>query len=334
MNRCSCIPAACPVANQANPATTAAAAAAATPTRANTATATVTTTTAATAAALNFGDSQGEVLDYVFHNDAQFVLYNADDLNVGWRKGWSCRTLSHPAQPGVTEMILDCVAKWRYGKVTCAACNASCPAPPPSPPTSTSPPPPPPPGCTVFLTFGSVDIEWNLGYKRDFKKQTVDSAAYVAGMAHSLATTAQRIINLNSTENRTTLATAAATSSPADASSSAPAPGNTGAAQQHAASFSDTNDSRHGIDVVVVFPTMPLPLSSDYLEVRRTREIHYPSPHRHCVNARTLVGRHGPLLTGSSTAHRHQGPPVVCLRAATFMLTCSNFDAVTSFSRQ
>eukprot|EP00729_Bicosta_minor_P004165 gene4165-19172_t len=163
-------------------------------------------------------------------------------------------------------MILDCVAKWRYGKVTCAACNASCPAPPPSPPTSTSPPPPPPPGCTVFLTFGSVDIEWNLGYKRDFKKQTVDSAAYVAGMAHSLATTAQRIINLNSTENRTTLATAAATSSPADASSSAPAPGNTGAAQQHAASFSDTNDSRHGIDVVVVFPTMPLPLSSDYLE--------------------------------------------------------------------
>lgn len=152
-------------------------------------------------------------------------------------------------------------------------------------------------------------------------------------MAHSLATTAQRIVNLNSTENRTTLATAAATSSHADASSSAPAPGNTGAAQQHAASFSDTNDSRHGIDVVVVFPTMPLPLSSDYLEVRRTREIHYPSPHRHCVNARTLVGRHGPLVTGSSAAHRHHGPPVVCLRAATFMLTCSNFDAVTSLNR-
>ena len=38
----------------------------------------------------NWGDSQGEVLDYVFHGDERYVSH-CDDARVGWQSSWSTR---------------------------------------------------------------------------------------------------------------------------------------------------------------------------------------------------------------------------------------------------
>ena len=38
-----------------------------------------------------FGDSQAEVLDYVFHKDPRYRTWH--DRRVGWRSGWSARGL-------------------------------------------------------------------------------------------------------------------------------------------------------------------------------------------------------------------------------------------------
>ena len=38
----------------------------------------------------SYGDSQGEVLDYIFHNDSRYVTFEKDK-RVGWRSGLSIR---------------------------------------------------------------------------------------------------------------------------------------------------------------------------------------------------------------------------------------------------
>ena len=39
---------------------------------------------------LAYGDSQGEVMDYVFHGSNEYIRYE-HDKRVGWRSGWSSR---------------------------------------------------------------------------------------------------------------------------------------------------------------------------------------------------------------------------------------------------
>ena len=46
----------------------------------------------------------------------------------------------------------------------------------------------------VILGFGSVDIEWNLSYKRDVQKQDVNTDAFIAEMVETLAISAGAIV--------------------------------------------------------------------------------------------------------------------------------------------
>lgn len=85
---------------------------------------------------LNYGDSQGEVLDYVFYNNEEYIKYN-NDSRIGWRSGWSARGLfKNEHQKKLFDPIYEILNN--NDKIN---------------------------NIFIFLTFGSVDIEWNLSYK-------------------------------------------------------------------------------------------------------------------------------------------------------------------------
>lgn len=81
---------------------------------------------------LNYGDSQGEVFDYIFYNNDEYIKYKDDD-RIGWRSGWSTRGLKKHLEKFINP--LNDFSEKDY--------------------------------VFIFLTFGSVDIEWNLSYKRN-----------------------------------------------------------------------------------------------------------------------------------------------------------------------
>ena len=98
---------------------------------------------------LNFGDSQGEIMDYVFNEYNNYIKYE-DDNNVGWKSGWSTRSL---LDNNLVNKIINTVKfyKINYDKVY------------------------------IFLSFGCTDIEWNLGYKR-LKDDKVDTNNLISDM--------------------------------------------------------------------------------------------------------------------------------------------------------
>ena len=49
---------------------------------------------------LNFGDSQGEVYDYVFYNNINYKKY-INNYSPGWRSGWSLRGLNKPQHENI-----------------------------------------------------------------------------------------------------------------------------------------------------------------------------------------------------------------------------------------
>jgi len=106
-------------------------------------------------AILAYGDSQGEVMDYVFHGSDEYIKY-ADDGRVGWRSGWSTRGLGKPEHIArFLEPLDELDAKIKH--------------------------------AFVFLSYGSVDIEWNLSYKRDVLKQDVDTDAFIEEMVVAIS---------------------------------------------------------------------------------------------------------------------------------------------------
>lgn len=110
-----------------------------------------------------YGDSQAEVLDYCFHGSDEYIKHE-DDKRVGWRSGWSTRGLSKP------EHIDRHVAP--LGEL----------------PPSTK-------HAFIILAYGSVDIEWNLSYKRDVLKQTnIDTNLFVEEMVCELEKSVDRIV--------------------------------------------------------------------------------------------------------------------------------------------
>lgn len=109
-----------------------------------------------------YGDSQAEVLDYVFHGSDEYIKHE-DDQRVGWRSGWSTRGLSKAEH---VERHL---------------------APLSDLPASTK-------HVFVILAYGSVDIEWNLSYKRDVQRQNVDTAAFIEEMVRELEKSVDRIV--------------------------------------------------------------------------------------------------------------------------------------------
>ena len=110
-------------------------------------------------AVYTFGDSQAEVLDYVFHGDPRYQTWS--DRRVGWRSGWSARGLYSENN---IQRILVPVSR-------CQASNA-----------------------VVFLTFGSTDIDINLAYKRHVKGQTdLDRNRFMEEMTTNLWNTVLRL---------------------------------------------------------------------------------------------------------------------------------------------
>lgn len=102
----------------------------------------------------NYGDSQGEVFDYVFFNDESYIKY-ADDNRVGWRSGWSVRgLLKNEHQIRLFEPLDEIIENNRNNRDN----------------------------IFIFLTFGSVDIEWNLSYKRNILKENIDTCKFIDEM--------------------------------------------------------------------------------------------------------------------------------------------------------
>uniref|UniRef100_A0A6C0AZD1 SGNH hydrolase-type esterase domain-containing protein n=1 Tax=viral metagenome TaxID=1070528 RepID=A0A6C0AZD1_9ZZZZ len=102
---------------------------------------------------LNFGDSQGEVYDYIFYYNTNYIKYT--NINSpGWRSGWSLRGLNK-------TKYHDILFKPLYD----LSSNIE--------------------NVFIFLTFGSVDIEWNLSYKRFILKENPDTYTFIDEMINS-----------------------------------------------------------------------------------------------------------------------------------------------------
>jgi hypothetical protein len=127
-----------------------------------TTTTTTTTTTHNDLSIYAFGDSQGEVLDYVFQNDDRYQTWS--DPRVGWRSGWSARGLYLEAN---LQKILKPLSE-------CTTTHA-----------------------LVFLTFGATDIDINLSYKRHQKQETVDLPSFLDQMTTNTYGLIQRLRRMN-----------------------------------------------------------------------------------------------------------------------------------------
>ena len=53
----------------------------------------------------------------------------------------------------------------------------------------------------VFLSFGSVDIEWNLAFKRDVRGENPDTSLFIAEMAEALTDIMKQIQDLQTPES-------------------------------------------------------------------------------------------------------------------------------------
>lgn len=109
-----------------------------------------------------YGDSQAEVFDYVFHSHPSYRLYESD-CRVGWRSGWSTRGLGQPEHVArLVEPLSECGPEIKH--------------------------------AFIIMGFGSVDIEWNLSFKRDVLKQQVDTDAFVLEMVDTLSAAVDRVV--------------------------------------------------------------------------------------------------------------------------------------------
>lgn len=102
---------------------------------------------------LNFGDSQGEVYDYIFYNNNNYKKY-INNESPGWRSGWSLRGLNKPEHHNIL-----------FNSFYDLSSNID--------------------NIFIFLTFGSVDIEWNLSYKRYILKENPDTDLFIQEMVTS-----------------------------------------------------------------------------------------------------------------------------------------------------
>jgi len=101
---------------------------------------------------LNYGDSQGEVLDYVFFNNNEYIKYN-EDSRIGWRSGWSVRgLLKEEHQKRLFDPLYEILNCNKNNNID---------------------------NIIIFLTFGSVDIEWNLSYKLYKLRENIDKNNFI-----------------------------------------------------------------------------------------------------------------------------------------------------------
>lgn len=103
---------------------------------------------------LNFGDSQGEIWDYVFFANDNYIKYN-DNNNIGWRSGWSIRGIKKLEHQ--KRLFHDIQKLYKKNKK-----------------------------IIILLTFGSTDIEWNLSFKRFVKNEFPDTQIFINEMIDNL----------------------------------------------------------------------------------------------------------------------------------------------------
>lgn len=103
---------------------------------------------------LNFGDSQGEIWDYVFYYNENYINYK-DNKNIGWRSGWSTRGLNKSEHQKRLFSEIEKISKTKKNII-------------------------------IILTFGSTDIEWNLSYKRYINNEYPDTNIFINEMNNTL----------------------------------------------------------------------------------------------------------------------------------------------------
>jgi len=113
---------------------------------------------------LNYGDSQGEVFDYVFYNNSNYPRFS-NESNIGWRSGWSVRGLNKiEHQDKLFNNLYNLSSEIK--------------------------------NVFIFLTFGSVDIEWNLSYKRYIQNINPDLDVFINEMYLSFTNIIKKYIEI------------------------------------------------------------------------------------------------------------------------------------------
>lgn len=156
---------------------------------------------------LNFGDSQGEVYDYVFYNNEDYKKY-IDNSSPGWRSRWSLRGLNKNEYSNIL-----------FNSLYDLSDNIK--------------------NVFIFLTFGSVDIEWNLSYKRFILNQNPDVNIFIEEMITSFKNIINKYITLENELKK----------------------------------IKNIN-----FFFIITFPFIPLPLSENYMDIfsKNTNTIYYP----------------------------------------------------------
>lgn len=156
---------------------------------------------------LNFGDSQGEVYDYVFYNNENYKKY-IDNKSSGWRSGWSTRGLNNPEYHNILFNELYNLSSEIEN-------------------------------VFIFLTFGSVDIEWNISYKRYILKQEIDTKNFIDEMIISFTKIINKYTNIEKELKKI------------------------------------KNIDFH---IIITFPFIPLPLSENYMYdfAKNNKTLYYP----------------------------------------------------------
>ncbi len=160
---------------------------------------------------LNFGDSQAEVFDYIFYNNVNYKKY-INNESPGWRSGWSLRGLNKPEYHNIL-----------FNSLYDISLNIK--------------------NVFIFLTFGSVDIEWNLSYKRYILKENPDTNIFIDEMISSFTNIINKYILL----------------------------------EQEIRKIRKIN-----FNLIITFPFIPLPLSENYMEnfSNNTQTLYYQvNPH-------------------------------------------------------
>jgi len=113
---------------------------------------------------LNYGDSQGEVWDYIFYNNRNYINYLENNL-VGWRSGWSLKGINKPEHRyRLTQPIVTLDKKYK--------------------------------NLFILLTFGSTDIEWNLSYKRYILKEKPNIEVFLELIVQNYVQLVERYLSL------------------------------------------------------------------------------------------------------------------------------------------
>ena len=155
---------------------------------------------------INYGDSQGEVWDYIFYHNKNYIKYFENNL-VGWRSGWSLKGINKPEHKyRLTHPVVTLDKKYKT--------------------------------LFILLTFGSVDIEWNLSYKRYILNENPNIDLFLEIMIQNYVKLVERYLSIEKEMKK---------------------------------------EREINFQIIVTFPFLPLPLSDGYMNdfSKKTNTLYY-----------------------------------------------------------